>query len=143
MTDFSKAREMTALGVRIRVLSSCGAHTVLDYTAPPGFDGVRPHYHAVSTEWFRVLDGRMAFEFPDGVRLAGAGDFVEVAPRRVHKWRNADPDRALEFLFGFDRAGMEGYFQNLLTLATEAPTWPPSDPSVLARLGAAYDTFSA
>ncbi|HEY0418744.1 MAG TPA: hypothetical protein VGC80_04425, partial [Acetobacteraceae bacterium] len=57
-------------------------------------------------------------------------------------WRNALRDERLEFLFGFDRAGMDGYFRELLAIAGNATTWPPADPAELLALGERYDTFT-
>jgi quercetin dioxygenase-like cupin family protein len=139
----ARPEELSGFGVRVRVLSTTGNHTVLEYHAPPGFPGPRPHRHDRTTEWFRVVAGRLAVATPAGDTVAEAGDFVEIPPGRAHAWRNADPDRPLVFLFGFDRPGMAGYFRDLMWLARTAPAWPPVDPEPVLRLGLAYDTLPA
>lgn len=135
------ARERSALGVTIRFLSSAGDQTIMEYSAPPGFRAAPPHVHASATEWFRVLGGTMRVLVGDSERDVAAGGFIEVPAGTVHTWGNASKDERLTFLFGFDRPGMDGYFERVVQIASQSPVWPPADPSILKNLAAEFDTF--
>jgi mannose-6-phosphate isomerase-like protein (cupin superfamily) len=50
----------------------------------PGRDGAKPHYHALSTELFYVVDGAMEFLLGDRVETVAAGGLVVVPPRLPH-----------------------------------------------------------
>ncbi|MBP2406283.1 cupin domain-containing protein [Streptomyces syringium] len=49
-----------------------------------GADGARPHYHALSTELFYVLDGRVDFLVGDERTSVGKGGMVVVPPKVAH-----------------------------------------------------------
>lgn len=53
-------------------------------TVGPGRDGAAPHYHALSTELFYVVDGTMEFLLGDQVETVAAGGLVVVPPRLPH-----------------------------------------------------------
>jgi mannose-6-phosphate isomerase-like protein (cupin superfamily) len=137
------------LGVAIRTLVATpdagGALAALDYTAPPAFRGPAPHWHARITETFVGVEGTPVLRAGDAEHVLDAGAVVVVPPRVVHAFSNPG-DRPARFLvLATPGAGLEGYFTELARLVGDAPTWPPSDPSVLAALTALaerYDTFS-
>ncbi|WP_058041958.1 cupin domain-containing protein [Streptomyces roseifaciens] len=49
-----------------------------------GADGARPHYHALSTELFYVLDGRVEFLVGEERVSVGQGGMVVVPPKVAH-----------------------------------------------------------
>ncbi|MFG2986456.1 cupin domain-containing protein [Streptomyces sp. NPDC048258] len=49
-----------------------------------GADGARPHYHALSTEPFYVLDGTVEFLVGDERAAVGRGGMVVVPPKVAH-----------------------------------------------------------
>ncbi|NUW30987.1 cupin domain-containing protein [Nonomuraea sp. SMC257] len=78
-----------------------------------GRDGARPHYHALSTELFYVLDGAMEFLLGEETLTVTRGALVVVPPRMPHAFRAA-PDAEADLLAvltpGVDRFG---YFRRL------------------------------
>ncbi|CDX18167.1 hypothetical protein MPLB_1700046 [Mesorhizobium sp. ORS 3324] len=139
--DKSPVRSVSALGVTIEFLSRVGEHTIMEYFAPPGFHAAPPHVHARATEWFRVLSGTMRASVSGVERDVEAGGYLEVPAGTAHTWWNASTDKPLHFLFGFDRSGMDGYFERVVAIANSSPSWPPPDPAILKKLAAEYDTF--
>lgn len=134
---------ITARGATLKLLSkgSTARGTALQYRVPAGFAGVHPHYHADTTEWFYVLAGSMVLSFEDQELSLVTGQYAQVAPDTVHAWRNRSATEPLDLLFGFDRPGMDGYFEELMRMVNEAAVWPPLDPSPLVDLGRRFDTF--
>ena len=53
-------------------------------TLGEGADGARPHYHALSSELFYVIDGALDFLIGDAVTTVSAGGLVVVPPKMVH-----------------------------------------------------------
>src|SRR5207249_914612 len=45
-------------------------------TLPEGADGARPHFHARSTEFFYVLEGRLEVRLGEALVMAETGDLV-------------------------------------------------------------------
>ena len=141
--------QVARLGVTIRTLvataDSGGALAALDYAAPPNFRGPAPHWHARITETFIGVAGAPRVRSGDAEHVLGPGAVVVVPPRVVHAFSNPD-DRPARFLvLATPGAGLEGYFAELARLVGAAEQWPPSDPAVLAALGALaerHDTFS-
>lgn len=138
-------RTLTHRGITITVLGGdvpgC-RHTLIAYTAPPGFAGVQPHTHRETTEWFYVLEGILAWSIGDREGRGGPGTHVEVPPGTRHVWRNGADDGPLRMLVGFDRPGFDMYFRKLIAMAAAAPEWPPRDPTRWIELGRQYDTFA-
>ncbi|MEV5573859.1 cupin domain-containing protein [Spirillospora sp. NPDC052269] len=82
-------------------------------TLGPGRDGAKPHYHALSTELFYVMDGTMEFLLGDRVQTVGAGGLVVVPPRLPHAFgavAGAGADLLAVLTPGIDRFG---YFRRL------------------------------
>jgi len=48
----------------------------------------------------------------------------------------------VRYLCGFDRPGMQGYFEELTKFVASAPSWPPADMAPVIALAERYDTFS-
>jgi quercetin dioxygenase-like cupin family protein len=82
-------------------------------TLGPGRDGAKPHYHALSTELFYVLDGAVEFLLDQDVITVTEGGLVVVPPRLPHAF-GAAPGTGAELLAvltpGVDRFG---YFRRL------------------------------
>ncbi len=78
-----------------------------------GADGARPHYHALSSELFYVLDGTMEFFLDGEMTTVGQGGLVVVPPGVPHAF-GAAPGSTADLLAvltpGVDRFG---YFRAL------------------------------
>lgn len=79
----------------------------------PGRDGAKPHYHALSTEIFYVLDGALEFLLGDRIETVAAGALVVVPPRLPHAFGAAAGTGA--DLLAVLTPGVErfGYFRRL------------------------------
>jgi mannose-6-phosphate isomerase-like protein (cupin superfamily) len=130
------------------------AFGMLDYTAltmrrRPSFAGRRrtgmPHWHAVTTEGFYVLEGVLSLRLGEGdiqqTVEAPAGTSVLVPPRTVHAFSNPGTVPA-RFIVVLSPAGMEGYFNELAELMRSEPSWPPADMSRVLALAERFDTFA-
>jgi quercetin dioxygenase-like cupin family protein len=137
------------LGVTIRTLVATadagGALAALEYTAPPAFRGPAPHWHARMTETFVGLAGRPVLRAGDAEHALVPGAVVVVPPRVVHGFSNPGDEPARFLVLASPGERLEGYFTELAAMIGDAAAWPPTDPAVLAALGALaerYDTFS-
>ncbi|WP_406059290.1 cupin domain-containing protein [Streptomyces sp. NBC_01077] len=82
-------------------------------TLGEGADGARPHYHALSTELFYVLDGTMEFLLGEETTSVGRGSLVVVPPGMPHAFGAAagcTADLLAVLTPGVDRFG---YFRAL------------------------------
>lgn len=142
MNAIAKFPSATARGATITFLSkgNGGRHTVMRYEVPPGFARVEPHVHANANEWFHVHSGSMEVLIGDVWMTVTAGGYAEVPKGTRHAWRNASDEAPLEILFGFDRPGMDGYFEKIMEMVSTATTWPPADRSALKALAEEYDS---
>ncbi|GAA2598689.1 cupin domain-containing protein [Actinomadura fulvescens] len=61
-----------------------GAVSMNRLTLGPGRDGAKPHYHALSTEIFYVLEGEMEFLLGERMTTVARGGLVVVPPRLPH-----------------------------------------------------------
>ncbi|WP_431045901.1 cupin domain-containing protein [Streptomyces sp. P1-3] len=78
-----------------------------------GADGARPHYHALSSEMFYVLDGAVDFFLDGGMATVGRGGLVVVPPGMPHAFGAAhggDADLIAVLTPGIERFG---YFRAL------------------------------
>jgi quercetin dioxygenase-like cupin family protein len=134
------------LGVTVRTLVSSkesgGAFALLEYTAPPGFRGPAPHWHAVLTETFIGQAGALRLRTGEGEFTLEPGAVVVVPPRTVHAFSNPGEEPARFLVLATPGMGLEGYFGELAALIEASPVWPPSDPSAVAAIASRYDTFS-
>ncbi|MCK2216273.1 cupin domain-containing protein [Actinomadura sp. ATCC 31491] len=126
MTSTSKAFVMPAAAAEVVALPAGGAFTLLADASDtagalganrlvlgPGRDGARPHYHALSTELFYVLDGQVEFLLGEEPVTVSRGALVTVPPGLPHAF-GAAPGSAADLLAvltpGVDRFG---YFRRL------------------------------
>ena len=137
------------LGVTIRTLvasdDSAGAVAAIDYTAPAGFRGPAPHWHAVLTETFVGVEGAPLVRAGEAELAPEPGAVVVVPPRVVHAFANPGPRPARFLVLATPAAGLDQYFAELARLVADAPSWPPADPAVTAAIAALaerYDTFA-
>jgi uncharacterized cupin superfamily protein len=143
------ALTVARLGVTIRTLVGTpdvgGVLAALEYTAPAGFRGPAPHWHARLSETFIGLAGAPVLRAGDREHVLEPGAVAVVPPRVVHAFSNPGGEPARFLILASPGAGLEGYFAELARLIGDAPEWPPTDPAVVAALGALaerYDTFS-
>jgi mannose-6-phosphate isomerase-like protein (cupin superfamily) len=82
-------------------------------TLGPGRDGAKPHYHALSTELFYVLDGTMAFVLGEETATVAKGGLVVMPPGLPHAF-GAAPGVGADLLAVLT-PGVErfGYFRQL------------------------------
>ncbi len=138
------SRAISHLGVTVATLvgaEDSQALTLLDYTAVAGAPGPVPHFHLESSEWFYVLEGQFTFEIEGREVKAGAGSLTLVPPRTIHRFWNSAPASSRQ-LIGFNRPGMEQYFEELFAFVRSQPSWPPKDIAGLEAIAERYDTFS-
>jgi mannose-6-phosphate isomerase-like protein (cupin superfamily) len=95
-----------------------GAWSLLEYVAPPHFEGPALHWHAKTTEAFYVLDGTVSFVIGEQTITAGPGAFVRIPTGVAHTFFNAiaAPVRFLTFC---TPGGFEQYFDDLAVLITQ------------------------
>jgi quercetin dioxygenase-like cupin family protein len=136
------------LGVTIRTLvataESGGMLAALEYTAPPGFRGPAPHWHARLTETFLGLDGAPVLRAGEAEHVLGSGAVVVVPPGVVHAFSNPGAAPARFLVLTSPGLELERYFDELAAQIGESATWPPTDPAVLdalSTIAARYDTF--
>lgn len=118
--------------------ATAGAWSLLEYEAPPHFEGPPPHWHALVTEAFYVLAGTLTFVIEERTITAGPGAFVLVPTGIVHTFLNATAE-PVRFLTFCSPGGFEQYFDDLAALVASAPTWPPQDPGALEALWERHD----
>ncbi|OHU24883.1 hypothetical protein BKG77_15865 [Mycobacteroides chelonae] len=64
-----------------------GHTSVIEVQLLPGTVGAEPHYHALSGELFRIIDGQVQMLYGETLVTAAAGDTIYVPPRTVHAFR--------------------------------------------------------
>jgi quercetin dioxygenase-like cupin family protein len=134
------------LGVTIRTLvataESGGALAALEYSAPPGFRGPAPHWHARITETFIGVEGAPVVRAGEAETTLGAGAVAVVPPGVVHAFSNPGDQPARFLVLATPGAELEGYFPEVAKLIAESPVWPPADPGAVAAIAARFDTFA-
>ena len=103
--------------------SPAGAVSVVEFTAPPRWDGPFLHTHDFDEAWY-LLEGELVFQLGDEVVTKRAGDFV-FAPRGVPHTLANHSDAPAKYVLVITPAGFERYFARM----TDDP----------ARVGAAAD----
>ncbi|WP_328940746.1 cupin domain-containing protein [Streptomyces sp. NBC_00250] len=78
-----------------------------------GADGARPHYHALSTELFYVLDGSARFTLDGRTTTVAAGGLVSVPPRVPHSFGAAPGSTAELLVVLTPGVARFGYFRSL------------------------------
>jgi mannose-6-phosphate isomerase-like protein (cupin superfamily) len=129
-----------AMVVKVRDSDTAGAYSVHDNTIPPGSPGPRPHLHRRHEEAFYVLEGELTVRVGPRKIAAPAGSFVEVPSGVAHRPSNpgTDPTRVL---LVFSPAGMDRFFEEAAEGRVPLAGPPPTDPEVLARLGAFTEKY--
>ncbi|WP_326825323.1 cupin domain-containing protein [Streptosporangium sp. NBC_01756] len=92
---------------------TAGALGANQLTLGPGREGAKPHYHALSTELFYVLNGAMEFLLGEEVATVTKGGLVVVPPRLPHAFGavpGVDADLLAVLTPGVERFG---YFRQL------------------------------
>jgi quercetin dioxygenase-like cupin family protein len=119
------------------------AWSLICFAIPGGFRGPAPHRHAATTEVVFVVAGRIRLRLGEEQRVLGPGEAVVVPPGEAHAYSNpfAEPARVRVL---FTPGGFEGFFREVASTVSRAPTWPPVDLSRLMALAEErYDTFAA
>lgn len=74
-----------------------GHTSVIEVRLHPGTVGAEPHYHALSGELFRIIEGRVEMLYGEALVTAAAGDTIYVPPHTVHAFRTL-PERGAHLL---------------------------------------------
>lgn len=114
---------------------------MLEYTAPPLFEGPAPHFHKILEETFYVLEGTLTLQADDEIIDAVAGSVVVITPGTVHKFSNKT-NQPVRFLLLMLPGGFEGYFEEVVALRNKETPWPPANPQPLLALMQRFDTYS-
>ena len=119
---------------------STGGSLVLleNLTAPGG--GPPPHVHTREDEFWFVLDGTFEIRIGDEVHTVGPGGFAYAPRGTVHNFRNTaeTPGRVL---VGFAPGGMDAFFRESGSAATDDGPAPPVDEDEIARTMAAAPKY--
>ncbi|MCB0064908.1 MAG: cupin domain-containing protein [Caldilineaceae bacterium] len=118
---------------------STAPFTLYEAQIPPHFAALSAHVHYITTEWFYVISGTLAFTLDDETVMARAGSFLAVAPGVVHTFWNPTATAAT-VLGAQSRPDFAEYLASLSTLLATT-SWPPADMTPLHRLAAQYDQF--
>ncbi len=117
-----------------------GAFSVFEIQVPPHFAAQAPHFHHVTTEWFYVVRGTLAFTLDDQTIMARAGSFLLIEPGSKHTFWN--PTAASAALLGFrSQPNFAEYLAELTQLVAGSPDWPPADMAQVWALAERYDEF--
>lgn len=135
----------TILGMVITVKPAGNTNqlfSLYEMQIPAYFIGVPAHVHHLTTEWFYVLRGTLAFTLDDETIMARSGSFILVVPDVIHTFWNPTGDAAT--LLGLrTRPDFANYLAELTDLMANSTAWPPADPAPLLALTARYDQFQA
>jgi quercetin dioxygenase-like cupin family protein len=108
-----------------------GAYTMLEIVAAPG-GGPPPHIHANEDETFYVLDGAFEIQIGNHVVQAGRGSYAFVPRGTVHRFQ-CSGERPGRLLVLFTPGGLEGFFREAGTPASDNGVPPPVDASEIER----------
>jgi mannose-6-phosphate isomerase-like protein (cupin superfamily) len=119
---------------------SGGSYFILEALVPPG-GGPPLHVHRREEECFFLLEGRLSILVGGRTIDAGAGDFIHFPRGTPHAFRNEGAAVA-RMLAVFSPAGMEGWFEAALDVATDREAMPPPpSAAMLARMLEAAPRF--
>jgi quercetin dioxygenase-like cupin family protein len=107
-------------------------------TAPGG--GPPPHIHTREDEFFYVLDGTFEIRIGDQVHAVDRGGFAYVPRGTVHNFRNT-AETPSRILVGFTPGGIEGFFREAGSAATDDGPAPPVDENEITRTIAAAPKY--
>jgi quercetin dioxygenase-like cupin family protein len=137
-----RERSLSLLGATIKIkvtgIETGGAWSLIEYTAPPHFDGPRLHWHEHTHQGFYMLDGLLAFIVGEETITATNGCSIYVPAGIVHTFFNPTAAPAT-FLSWYSPGGPELMFEELSDLIASEPIWPPADRSRLAAILQRYD----
>jgi quercetin dioxygenase-like cupin family protein len=130
-------------GDRVTFLAT-GAEThggcfIVEGMVPPG-GGPPPHVHQFEDETFYMLEGTATFQADGKTIHAKVGDFIHIPRGTVHSIKNESdrPGRALIIITPAGPTGMQKFFEESFTLATDrAATPPPISEELVKRMMAA------
>lgn len=102
--------------VKLNAYESEGRYTIMDFTFPIGSDSSPGHYHALHSETYIIISGRMEWMVEGEKQILEAGDMVYVPPNTYHSARTLGDEHARTIMI-FDPAGFEAdvYARNALT----------------------------
>jgi len=112
--------EIICLGHKIKVFSTSGNYDLIQGETLPDVPGPPPHYHALLSETFYVLDGMMEFLVNGESVVLQKGDSIDLPPHTVHTFKTIgdSPSRYLNihspkgFLSFFNEFGIDAAEQN-------------------------------
>lgn len=119
-----------------------GAWSLLEYVAPPYFEGPALHWHEQTVEAFYILEGTLTFIVEDQTITAERGAFIYVPTGILHTFFNATAE-PVRFLTFCSPGGFEQYFDDLANLVAASPVGPPDYVAQLEALWARYDIHNA
>ena len=105
---------------------SHGGCFIVEGLAPPG-GGPPPHIHHFEDESFYILEGTATFQANGQTIHAKPGDFIHIPRGTVHSLRNDGdgPARALIIISPAGPTGMQQFFEESFTPATDRSATPP------------------
>jgi quercetin dioxygenase-like cupin family protein len=112
-----------------------GTLVVLENLVPPG-GGPPPHAHTREDEFLYVLTGRFDVRIGDQLHALAPGGFAYMPRGTIHTFSNASAT-ASRILIGFTPGGIEGFFREAGSRATDDGPAPPVDDDEIARTLAA------
>lgn len=110
---------------------TAGAFTVIENIALPG-NGPPPHIHENEDESMYVIDGEFEILLGTKTVLAKTGAFAFIPRGTVHRFRCVG-GRPGKLLILFTPGGIEGFFREAGTPATNDGSAPPVDQAEIAR----------
>jgi quercetin dioxygenase-like cupin family protein len=122
--------------------STGGELLAFELALRPGASVPIPHVHPIQTERFEVLCGTMRFRVGWRIRLAGAGDVVEVKPGVMHGFANIGDVEARLRVEVRPALAMEEMFAEVVAMAEQGRMTGrglPRNPLELADLARRYD----
>lgn len=105
---------LEARGNRLVIKVAMPSQLLVDYTAPPRFDGPPLHIHPGFDETFLLLEGRLEVTVRDEPAELTPGATAYVSGNVPHTFRNP-ADEPARFLLVCSPGGMEHYFRGIAT----------------------------
>lgn len=115
---------------------SRGSCFIVEGMVAPG-GGPPPHVHHHEDETFYMLEGEATFTAGDQTIRAKAGDFIHIPRGTVHSLRGEGtrPGRALIIISPAGPTGMQQFFEQSFTPATDQNASPPAmDETLMQRM---------
>ena len=109
-----------------------GAVTIIDQIIQPR-SGPPPHIHHREDEAFYVLDGKFQFMCGEQRTTLDTGSFVYVPKGTLHTFKNIS-DNPGRLLVTITPAGLEDFFYQIGSPATDMNSSPPFNPAMIDKL---------